>query len=159
MNQRLFSLWQRNPIPPFEGFLFIELSKKPVPYRIARCFAGQIDARQCHALALSSCHISCMATDMVRGRLPRAKLQRSVTSPCLRKLDTMAMLRRGDNLPGQGHPMGTLPVIPQSLHGMLVSPTRIEVAVHLTIGLEHHWVNLILQETGSRWMCVMVDVG
>ncbi|MBT1161607.1 MULTISPECIES: hypothetical protein [Bifidobacterium] len=153
--------WQGDPIPPEDGFLHIELSRKPVPYHFARCFEGEIDSRTCQALALSSCRISCMVTDVVRGRIASHKLQRTVAGPCLRKLDTMSAIltRESRERAFLGHPMGILPVIPQSIRGMLISPSRVETMAHLTIGRTHHWVNLVLQQNGSRWMCVLADVG
>ncbi|RSX54463.1 hypothetical protein [Bifidobacterium samirii] len=156
-----FVPWSRRPIPPEEGELEIELSRKPVPYHIARCFEGQVDSVQCRALALSSCRISCMATDVVRGRISADRLQRSVTTQCLRKLDTMAVLLDDERRrrPEQGHPMGVLPVIPQSVNGMLISATHIETAIHLTIGSNDHWANIALQQIGCRWMCVYADIG
>ena len=156
-----FEPWTRRPIPPEEGELDIELSRKPVPYHIARCFLGHIDSVQCRALALSSCRISCMATDVVRGRISADRLQRSVTTQCLRKLDTMAVLLDDERRrrPDGRHPMGVLPVIPQSVNGMLVSTTRIETAIHLTIGSVDHWTNVVLQQIGCRWMCVYADIG
>ncbi|NEG89625.1 hypothetical protein [Bifidobacterium aerophilum] len=158
---RYFQPWCKTPIPAEEGFLHVELSKKPVPYHIARCFEGEIDSRTCLALALSACRISCMSTDVVRRRLPLSSLQRTATGQCLRRLDTMSIILEEQRrmYPELGHPMGTLPVIPQSINGMLVSPTRIETTAHLTIGFDHHWVNVILQRTGCRWMCVLADVG
>ncbi|KFI49809.1 hypothetical protein [Bifidobacterium biavatii] len=161
MEDTTFRPWRRDPIPAEEGLLRLESSNRPVPYRIARCFVGEVDSVQCRALAMSSCRISCMATDAVRDRLPLERLQRSVTGQALRKLDNMAIILRRDAMehPLRGHRMGTLPVVPQSLNGMLVRPDKLEMHSHLTIGTEHHWVNVILRRIGSRWMCVMVDVG
>lgn len=157
--------WMREPIPSEDGFLHLEYSGRPVPYHIARCFDGRVDSHTCRTLALSACRVSCMSMDIVRGRLPSSKLHRTVTGQCLRRLDTMRVLLgretdsrlKRDRLPF--HPLGILPVVPQSLTGMLVSPTRIELTTHLTIGSDHHSVNVILRQQGCRWICVMVDVG
>lgn len=158
-------LWMRDPIPPEDGFLHLEYSGRPVPYHIARCIDGGVDAHTCRTLALSACRVSCMSIEIVRGRIPSSKLQRTVTGQCLKRLETMRVLlgrethRRlsHDQLPS--HPMGILPVVPQSLNGMVISATRIEMTTHLTIGADHHSVNVVLQQQGCRWVCIMVDVG
>lgn len=153
--------WLRDPIEPEDGFIYMEFISDPVPYHIARCFRGLVDSRTCHMLALSSCRISIMATDVARGRISSTKLHRTVSSQCIRRLDTLRAIydRHHMEHPERGHPMGILPVVPQSLNGMLVSPTRLEMAAHLTIGFDHHSVNLVLQKNGARWVCIMVDVG
>lgn len=160
-DEYFFHSWRWNRIPSNDGYLYLEMSQNPVPYHIARCFEGEIDDHTCQALALSSCRISCMATDVVRGRMPSSKLQRTATGQCLKRLDTMCIIleRESRKNPERGHPMGILPVVPQSINGMLVSPTRLETTAHLTIGFVHHWVNIVLQCNGSRWMCVLADVG
>ena len=147
----------RSPLPTVDGFLFIELSTQPIPYHIAYCYAGVVDQELCHMLARQSCRIACMAKDVTRGRLPRSKLRRFVTPQCSARLLTMSDLigRDADQAGGQ---LG-LPVIPQMVSGMMITPERIESAVHLTVGADHHWVNLSMRYIGSRWLCDMADVG
>lgn len=160
-SQPLFPSPSRSAPPVLDGHIVVELSNNPVSYHIAQCFLGVVDPEQGRELARSSCRIACMAVDVARGRLPSNRLQRAATSQCIDRLGTMTQLlgrtrTSADDPDGQ---MGRLPAIPRSVNGMMLSPARVEMTVHLMIGMSHHWVNLIMQYMGSRWLCVMVDIG
>ncbi|KAB5608687.1 hypothetical protein EHS19_00100 [Bifidobacterium jacchi] len=158
---QFFHSGQGRPLPSDDGFINVELSHKPVPYHIARCFSGEVDSEQSQSLAMSSCRISCMATDVVRGRLPSSMLHRTLSGACVRKLETMAMLleKHMESYPDVRERFATLPAMPQTINGVFVSPNHVEMAVHLTIGAENHWTNLVLRRVGNRWVCVLADVG
>ncbi|KAB7791019.1 hypothetical protein [Bifidobacterium leontopitheci] len=148
--------------PSLDGFLRMESSDTPVPYHVSSCCGpDSIDAVQVHALVMSAARIACMSADIMRGQLPAGMLKRAATASCLKKLETMAHLLEHHM---RTHPeirvrLKYFPVIPHMLSGMFVSPTKLEISAHLTIGKDHYWSNLILKQVGCRWLCTMSDIG
>lgn len=149
-------------IPPvYEGVIHVELAPEPVPYRIVAVVDDAMTDEQMHAMAVSGCRVACLATDVIRGSLSPSFLRRAVDPPCVGKLERMAYLMdstmRADDV--YRTRMRYLPVVPFSLDGMLVGPTALELAVHLSVGGESYWSNLRFEVRGSRWLCTVVDIG
>lgn len=148
-------------IPSLDGFVFLESSSDPVPYHITSCGFDDIIAVQGHTFALMCMRIACMSADIMRGRMHPDKLKRSLTAPCLRRLETMAALlidhmRSNPELRAR---LSYLPVVPHSMSGMLVSAVTFEMSTHLTIGAQHYWSNIVLRQMGCRWVCTYSDIG
>ena len=144
-----------------DGIIHIELSKEPVSYHIVRCLADGITSEQSRSLAISSCWLVCMCTDVIRGRQTTARLQRRVTGECLQRLETLAQLMQ-DHVRSHSGPedrLRFLPVVPHKLIGMFVSATTLELSAYLTIGRTQRWANLVLRRIGGRWMCTVADIG
>ena len=150
-----------HPVPAHDGAIAMELGASPVPYHINATAEGLLDEREYHALAVSSCRLACLAADVARGRVVPAALRRAVAAPCLRKLERLAFLLKA-------RPMGDeaadaafrrMPVVPDAVHGMVVSERAFESCVGLAIGAERYLVNLRLEVVGSRWVCVVADIG
>ena len=147
-----------------DGFIRLELSGEPVSCHISWCFGAAADAVEsmdCNELATRSCRMACLIADMIRGRPVSSSLQRSVTDSCLKRLETVSYLldnhmRTHEDLKAQ---LRYLPAVPLSMHGVFVSETKLDMAVHLGIGQSNYWVNLILRLAGSRWLCVNADMG
>lgn len=160
---------QRNPfpqathrgLPAYDGSIRVELSNNPIPYHIARCFPGKMDEDECSRFAMHSCRIACMSLDVVRGRTPPQVLQRAVTPPCLKRLETMSYLLENHMRTHQDlkKRLCYLPAIPSLVYGTLVSPETTEIVVSLNIGEICYWVNLVLKQVGSRWVCTLADLG
>lgn len=151
----------REGLPACDGSIRVELSNSPVPYHMARCYPGRLDAGQCRHFAMLSCRIACMSLDIVRGRTPPQVLQRTVSPPCLKRLETMSYLlenhmRTHQELRKQ---LCYLPAIPSLVYGTLVSPETSEAVVSLFVGDISYWVNLVFKQVGARWMCTLADLG
>ena len=134
--------------PPFvvDGVLAVAFGTGAVPYRISVGFRSDLDREQFHAAAMRTCQLACMAADMIRGRDVPATMARVVSASC-----------RGDE--ELRRRMCKPPVVPRLVHGMLVSPTRFEMAVCLGIGSEGYCSSVVLSLMGSRWVCVLADFG
>jgi hypothetical protein len=144
-----------------DGFIRLELSGDPVSYHLTWCFGDTMEDIDCNDLATRSCRMACLIADMIRGRPVSASLQRSVIDSCLKRLETVSYLldnhmRTHEDLKAQ---LRYLPAVPLSMHGVFVSETKLDMAVHLRIGQSNYWVNLILRLAGSRWLCVYADMG
>lgn len=152
---------QSRVVPAYDGTIRLELSNKPVHYHISGCIVGDMADSDCQNLALSSCRIACMAADIIRGRHISHRLHRAVSGQCIRKLETLSYLL--DNHLHARRELKTqllrLPAVPQWMEGMWISETKIEIVVLLSIGTLQYLVNLVLSQTGSRWLCTMADMG
>lgn len=147
--------------PPQDGVIEMELAPKPVPYHIAYCFDSPFNDRQGHALALLSCRIACMSIDAVHGRRPLESLRSLLSEQCLRRLSYMAALLK-DPLPASEEyrrAVHLLPSVPRTVNGVLVSPSRFESAIGLSVGTMHYWACVVLLRHGCRWLCTLADIG
>lgn len=151
----------RDGRPVYEGVIHVGFGGGPVPYRIVSATDDVMEARECHALAVSTCRIACLTADVVRGKLSSNALKRAVTAPCIKRIETLAYLvdsrmRRDIELRAR---MRYLPVVPHDVSGMLVSETRLETAVKLSVGGTVFWASIALKRIGCRWMFVVIDMG
>lgn len=149
------------PLASYDGALDIELSNLPIPFHISYCFPGAASEKTCHGLAMHACRVATMSMDVVRGRIPSQNLERYLTGPCLRKLETMAYLL-GNHM--KTHPklreeLCYLPVIPSMANGMMVSPTTLEMVVGMKIGTTQYWSSMVFKVNGRRWVCTFSDIG
>lgn len=149
--------------PPFviEGVLAVAFGGGAVPYRISMAFRSDLDRVQFHAAAMRTCQLACMAADMVRGRDVPPAMERVVSTSCLSRLRTMSMLMdiRLSSDEGLRSRMCTPPVVPRLVNGVMVSPTRFDMAVCMGIGAEGYCASVVLSLMGSRWVCVLADFG
>lgn len=150
-----------HPVPAHEGSVAMELGASPVPYHIDATAEGLLAEDEYHALAVSSCRLACLAADVARGRVVPAALRRAVAAPCLRKLERLAFLLKARTVTDEAadRAFRRMPVVPGGVRGMVVSERAFESCVVLSIGAERYWVNLRLEVVGSRWVCVLADIG
>ncbi|KFI92519.1 hypothetical protein BISA_0922 [Bifidobacterium saguini DSM 23967] len=151
----------REPLPSFDGFITVELSDRPIRYHMQPLFPCNMDAQECHTMAMAACRIACNCADAIRGKLSVDRLQRALTAPCLERLQTMHQLL---DLHMLTHPdikakFCYLPTVPNLIDGMITSDRTMELAVFMTIGKENLRVNMKFRFIGSRWMCVFADLG
>ena len=148
-------------LPTYDGIIRLGLAKQPVPYHFSLGFRGRIGQSDCRTLAMMSCSMACMSADVIRGRMVANQLQRKVSEPCMQRLRTMSSFVRihmstDEDLRRQ---MRVMPIVPQWLHGMVISPERCEITIRLTIGTLQYLSNIVLRQVGSRWMCTFADFG
>lgn len=154
----MFVQRERDQPPSYDGFIRVELSRSPVHYHI--CLWDEIDV-DCHKLAMSVCRIACATADMTRGRQVPEPIRRYLSAACLRRLATVAALLEHHM---QTHPqiretLCRLPAIPLMMQGTFVSTSKFEGVVNLSIGKAMYWVALVLERSGSRWVCHHADMG
>ncbi|WEV68327.1 hypothetical protein OZX72_04995 [Bifidobacterium sp. ESL0769] len=152
---------QRSGLPTYDGSIRIELSNRPVPYHISRCYPGTLSEAECRKFSLSSCRLACMSLDVVRGRTPPQSLQHSLSGPCVQRLETMSYLlenhmRTHQELKAK---LCYLPAVPMLVYTTLVSPETTETVVSLCVGKSTYWVTLVFHRSGSRWICTTADLG
>ena len=102
-----------------------------------------------------------MSADVIRGRAVAKQMQRKVSEPCMKRLQTMSNfvqihMSTHEDLRRQ---MCVMPIVPQWLHGMVVSPQCCEITIRLSIGTLQYLSNIVLRQVGSRWMCTFADFG
>lgn len=158
---RHLSVMDRSGLAACDGSIRIELSNRPVPYHISRCYPGTMSEADCRQFALSSCRLACMSLDVVRGRTPPQSLQQALSGPCIQRLETMSYLlenhlRTHQELKAK---LCYLPAVPTLVHATLVSPDTTETVVSLGVGKTTYWVTLVFRRTGSRWICTTADLG
>ena len=145
----------------YDGFVDVELAHQPIPYHISSAFAGLVEQRDFHALAMCSCRVACLAADVIRGKLAAKILRRAVNSSVLTRLERLAHLM--DARMSRDSSFKALfrypPVVPHWLSGMLVSPTCLEICIQISIGRQHLWSTLRLEQVGNRWVCTYADMG
>ncbi|WEV63305.1 Rv3235 family protein [Bifidobacterium sp. ESL0732] len=152
---------QRAGLPTYDGSIRIELSNRPVPYHISRCYPGALSEAECQKFSLACCRLACMSLDVVRGRTPPQSLQRTLSGPCIQRLETLSYLlenhlRTHQELKAK---LCYLPAVPMLVYTTLVSPNTIEVVVSLAVGKSTYWVTLVFRRSGSRWICTTADLG
>ena len=148
-------------LPQYDGTIHLQSSSEPVPYHFSVGFRGELDRSQCDAMALMSCSLACMSADVVRGRVITMQLRRRLTGPCLHRLETMSQLvsLHLDEHEELRAELCTLPVIPQWVHGMILTPNKCDVTIHVTIGRFRYYPTIILIYTRGRWVCSHADFG
>ena len=157
----VFDAWGGSELPTYDGTIRLGLSKQPVPYHFSLGYRGNIGLSDCRTLAIMACAMACMSADVIRGRVVAKQLQRKVSEPCMRRLKTMSSfvgihMSTDEALRRQ---LCVMPIIPQWLHGMVISPERCEITIRLTIGTLRYLSNIVLRRVGSRWMCTFADFG
>lgn len=68
---RQMTVTHRSVLPAYDGSIRIELSNRPVPFHISRCYPGTLSEAECRKFSLASCRLACMSLDVVRGRTLR----------------------------------------------------------------------------------------
>ncbi|NMM94313.1 hypothetical protein [Bifidobacterium oedipodis] len=156
-----FGMRRSHPLPSYDGFIIIELSERPVRYHIQPLFVGAATPQECHTMAMAACRIACLAADAIRGRYNVERFARSMTRPCMERLQVMQELLDTHMLshPDMKARFCYLPTVPTFIEGMLISNDTIEMTVLMTIGSEPLRVNLKFRYVGSRWMCSFADLG
>ncbi|MDF7640887.1 Rv3235 family protein [Bifidobacterium sp. ESL0784] len=151
----------RSGLPTYDGFIRIELSNRPVPYHISRCYPGTLSEAECQKFSLASCRLACMCLDMIRGRTPPQSLQHILSGPCLQRLETMSYLLQNHLRTHQElkEKLCYLPAVPMLVYTTLVSPDITETVLRLAVGKSTYWVTLVFKRSGSRWICTTADLG
>ena len=149
------------PLPRYDGAIHMESSSEPVPYHFSVGFRDELTRSQCDAMALMSCSVACMSADVVRGRVTTMQLRRRLTSPCLHRLETMSQLisLHLDEHEELRAELCTLPVVPRWVHGMILTPNKCDITIHVTIGRYRYYPTIILIYTRGRWVCSHADFG
>lgn len=145
----------------YDGTIAVELSNRPVPYHITRCFPQELKRGQRQRLAMSSCRIACMCVDVVRGRIPPHNIELMVSPSCMKRLETMAYLLKNHM---RTHPdlkaqLCYLPAVPTLVNAVLVSPTTTEAVASVVIGQVRYWISLVYRLESGKWICTSADVG
>ncbi len=145
-----------------DGILRAELSSAPITYHICSWEDGDSGTQTDHrTLAMSVCRLACVALDATRGRPLPSPVRRHLAEHCIRRLHILSVLMEHHM---QAHPEQRAsicrpPAIPKMMYGTLVTSAKIDAAVHLQVGRHDHWVGVVLERTGSRWVCNHLDVG
>ncbi|PLS30036.1 hypothetical protein Uis1B_2162 [Bifidobacterium margollesii] len=129
-----------------------------VRMRVCRVSHHDLSAGECADLATRSCHLACIAADVVRGRLRPQILDNRLTEKSIDRLMFLAALLETDK-DAQDTWHRHLPVVPQYLFGTLLNPECFDACIGLSIGYEDYHVSLVLRRKGSRWLCTMLDFG
>lgn len=158
---RQMTVTHRSVLPAYDGSIRIELSNRPVPFHISRCYPGTLSEAECRKFSLASCRLACMSLDVVRGRTPPQRLQQALSGACVQRLETMSYLLENHL---RTHPelkakLCYLPAIPMLVYTTLVSPDITETVVSLSVGQSTYWVTLVFRRSGSRWICTTADLG
>lgn len=148
-------------LPCYDGAIYMQASSEPVPYHFSVGFRGELTRTQCDSMALLSCSLACMSADMVRGRVTSAQLRRRLTYPCLRRLETMSQLvaLHLDEHEELRSELCTMPVIPRWVNGMVLTPYKCEITIHVTIGRFCYFPTIIMIHTRGHWVCSHADFG
>jgi hypothetical protein len=145
----------------YDGTIGMELSNRPVPYHISRCFPADLTNEQCQRMAMSACRVACMCVDVMRGRMPPKNLGRIMLPECMKRLETMAYLLKNHMRTHRElkERLCYLPAMPTLVNGVLVSSEITEMVVSVIIGREQYWVSLVFRCQRGRWVCTTADLG
>ncbi|RBP98017.1 hypothetical protein CRD60_02235 [Bifidobacterium aemilianum] len=150
-----------NRRPVCDGFLNMELSDQPIHYHFTSCISGLLRDPDCSNFAMNACRIACMAADVLRGRRPARLLGKIMSPSCLGKLRTVAMLVENhlNSHADVRENLCTRPVVPTTIDGMFTSDHCLELCILLSIGSADYCMSMRLDFVGSRWICVLADMG
>lgn len=151
----------KNNLPAYDGFLSSELLQSRTPFHIVRIGSKPWDAGQAHYLALLGARVTCDAIDIFRGRQKPAHVERMLSDDCMRKLKTasgllVSHMREDARLYAR---IGLLPINVLMVNGWLISPTKFECTVLVSIGDLCMSCNTAFVLKGSAWKCILADFG
>lgn len=153
--------YNKKALPSYDGFLNSELSQRRIPFHIVRIGSAPWDVEQAYYLALLGARVTCDAIDIFRGRQKPAHVERMLSDDCIRKLKTASGLlvghmREDARLYAR---IGLLPINVLVVNGWLISSTKFECTVLVSIGDLHMSCNTAFVLKGSAWKCILADFG
>ncbi|EIK86993.1 hypothetical protein HXT54_03410 [Gardnerella sp. KA00603] len=153
----------RTSLPVYEGELSIALSRKKLEYHIGTCYFDDQDEKDLVKIALRTCQIACIASDISRGRPTSTAMKQLLTPKCVTKLNNMWKLM--DDYFQYKNDMKTrsalcaMPAVPSFVNGMLTNPHHFEGVVHISAGPVEYWASIVLEHKYNKWICTYADLG
>ncbi|MEE0653512.1 Rv3235 family protein [uncultured Bifidobacterium sp.] len=148
-------------LPYFDGEIPLAVPGESLRYHVQLCFMHEYADSYIHNLIMQICRTLCSAIEVMRARQSGSSLAKYMQPECIERIEMMRSVLTCDprTLPEPVLRMRYAPVMPTLVHVMMLSETVMEVSIHLTIGGKHHCGNMRLVRVGSRWMCVLMDLG
>ncbi len=154
---------EKNLLPLCEGNLPIAFSRGKLEYHICKCYSGSREEKEFIDIALRTCKIACIATDISRGRPISPTMAQLLTKKCITKLNNMWKVVTDNNVPNKAHknhPIScSMPPIPDFINGVYVNPKHFESVVRITAGPKKYWLSLVLELRQNKWICTYADLG
>lgn len=154
---------ENNLLPLCEGNLPIAFSRGKLEYHICKCYSDTQEEKEFIDIALRTCKIACIATDISRGRPISPVMSQLLTKKCINKLTNMWKIINAnvkyDNCDKNRSGSCSLPPIPDFINGIYVSPKHFESVVRITAGPEKYWLSIVLELRQNRWICTYADLG
>lgn len=154
---------KNNFLPVYEGKLPVAFSNGKLEYHISKCYNDNKEEREFIDIALRTCKIACIATDISRGRPISPVMSQLLTRKCIDKLTNMWKLvdeyLKYKNDAKSRAAFCNLPPIPNLVNGMFVSPNHFEGVVKISAGPVQYWLSLVLELRQNKWICTYADLG
>lgn len=156
----------RNPnteLPVYVGKLPIACSRHNLEYRIGTCGLKDQEEEKLIKIAMATCKIACVASDISRGRPVPPALERLLSKSCVDKLTNSWKLLddyfKYKNDTKTLSMICSMPAIPCLVNGILTSTHHFEGIVHISTGPVKYWATLALDFEQNRWVCTYADIG
>lgn len=152
----------RRILPSQDGIIRTANGLPDVRYHLQACSDDLPTRRQAEEAVLGGCRFVVLALDVIRRRRDLSRLEGLATQECLERLAAMAELCVDNPNTTLGLMAASriyAPVSPRLVNGMVLTSTKVDMAIHVCTGALERWVSLVFTRVHSKWICTLADIG